>query len=138
MGEAAIMRPRMTKFKQFSGAEDSRIVQPSFWIRIQAGGRRNLDGFVGSSGSRVRHTAGDEGGRAACVFNLLWGDRPRTHDLRTCEPTNPDSHGSAKTNIELVACGMRASGIVSVTMLLDHDPPPVPTGTATYCFPFTA
>src|SRR5688500_15496809 len=46
--------------------------------------------------------------------------------------------GSANTKIEFVACGMRASGIVSVTMLLDHEPPPVPTGTATYCLPLTA
>ncbi len=47
-------------------------------------------------------------------------------------------YGNAKTKIEFVACGTRASGIVSVTMLLLHEPPPVPTGTATYCLPLTA
>jgi hypothetical protein len=47
-------------------------------------------------------------------------------------------YGNAKTKIEFVAAGIRASGIVSVTMLLAHEPPPVPTGTATYCLPFTA
>ena len=47
-------------------------------------------------------------------------------------------YGSANTKIEFVAWGIRASGIVSVTMLLDQDPPPVPTGTAMYCLPLTA
>jgi hypothetical protein len=69
----------------------------------------------------------------------LNAQRPRTG--RTHEPTPPERvtrYGSANTKIEFVACGMRASGIVSVTMLLAHEPPPVPTGTATYCLPFTA
>jgi len=47
-------------------------------------------------------------------------------------------YGSAKTKIEFVACGIRASGMSPVTILEAHAPPPVPTGTARYCFPFTA
>ena len=47
-------------------------------------------------------------------------------------------YGSAKTKIEFVLCGIRASGMSPVTIFDAHAPPPVPTGMARYCFPFTA
>ena len=65
-------------------------------------------------------------------------DAPEYFEVKQILDRDYFASGKANTKMELVACGMRASGMVSVTMLLDQDPPPVPTGTATYCLPLTA
>ena len=103
--------------------------------QVKTGTTTEIRRFVGSQVRQVR------------LFDLrraMWAARALGVQLcmrraQVTPPMNPNCrYGNANTKIEFVAAGMRASGIVSVTMLLAQDPPPVPTGTAMYCFPFTA